>query len=174
MAAALAAGGFATLLLDLLTADEEAIDHETGRFTSDAGWLAGRLIGATDWLTGHRAMSHVAVGYFGASTGAGAALIAAAGRPGVVKGVVSCGGRPDLAGSVLSWVRAPTLLIVGGNDRPTLDLNRQAVATLSVRARLEILPDVTHLFEEPGVLEEVIRLAVEWFRRCAGERESAA
>lgn len=173
VAAALATAAFATLLLDLLTADEEAIDHQTGRFTSDAGWLAERLIGATDWLTGHRAMSHVSVGYFMAGAGAGAALIAAAERTGVVKGVVACGGRPDLAGPMLARVQAPTLLIVGGNDRPTLELNRGAVTTLGARARLEILPGVTHLFEEAGVLEEVIQLAVEWFRRTA-ERESAA
>jgi putative phosphoribosyl transferase len=127
--------------------------------------LAERLVGATDWLTQHRDTRDLQVGYFGASTGAGAALVAAVDRPRVVGAVVSRGGRPDLAGPALARVRAPTLLIVGGNDAPIIELNRAALAQLRCEKRLVIVPGATHLFEEPGALDEVARLAREWFER---------
>jgi putative phosphoribosyl transferase len=129
----------------------------------DIGLLAERLVAATDWLTQYRDTRHLRIGYFGASTGA--ALVAAAERPDVVGAVVSRGGRPDLAGPALSRVRAPTLLIVGGNDFPVIDLNRAALAQLRCEKQLVIVPGATHLFEEPGALEEVARLAREWFER---------
>jgi len=153
----------ATLLIDLLTADEEAIDLRTARLRFDIGLLAERLVGTTDWLTQHPDTRDLRVGYFGASTGAGAALVAAAERPHVVGAVVSRGGRPDLAGSALARVRAPTLLIVGGNDFQVIELNRVALAQLRCEKRLVIVPGATHLFAEPGALDEVARLAREWF-----------
>jgi len=153
----------ATLLVDLLTPDEEAIDMRTGRLRFDIGLLAERLIHATDWLTSQLETGHLRVGYFGASTGGGAALVAAAERPEVVGAVVSRGGRPDLAGPALERVRAPTLLIVGGNDFAVIELNRAALARIRVEKRLVIVPGATHLFEEPGALDEVARLAREWF-----------
>jgi pimeloyl-ACP methyl ester carboxylesterase len=165
----------ATLEVDLLTLDEEAIDLKTARLRFDIALLAERLVGATDWLAQHPDARHLGVGYFGASTGAGAALVAAAERPDVVDAIVSRGGRPDLAGPALGRVRAPTLLIVGGNDVPVIELNRQTVAQLCCEKRLVIVPGATHLFEEPGALDEVARLAREWFERYftpGGPRES--
>jgi dienelactone hydrolase len=153
----------ATLLVDLLTPDEEAIDSRSAHLRFDIGLLAERLVGATDWLTQYPDTRHLRSGYFGASTGAGAALVAAAERPDVVGAVVSRGGRPDLAGPALAHVRAPTLLIVGENDIPVIELNRQALAQLRCEKRLVIVPRATHLFEEPGALDEVARLARAWF-----------
>jgi putative phosphoribosyl transferase len=155
----------ATLLIDLLTIEEEAIDVSTGHLRFDIPLLAERLVGATDWLTRQPAMHHLQIGYFGASTGAAAALMAAAERPHAVGAVVSRGGRPDLAGDALMSVQAPTLLIVGGNDAPVIELNQDALARLRCKKRLVIVPGATHLFEEPGTLDEVTRLAREWFER---------
>ena len=155
----------ATLLVDLLTPEEEALDVRTAHLRFDIGLLTRRLIGATDWLTQHPDTRHLRVGYFGASTGAGAALVAAAERPDIVRAVVSRGGRPDLAGPALARVRAPTLLIVGGYDLQVIQLNRVAFAQLHCEKELVIVPGATHLFEEPGTLDEVARLAREWFER---------
>jgi pimeloyl-ACP methyl ester carboxylesterase len=155
----------ATLLVDLLTPQEEAIDMRTGHLRFDIGLLAERLIWVTDWLTQHPDTRHLRVGYFGASTGAAAALVAAAELPDVVDAVVSRGGRPDLAGTALKGVRAPTLLIVGGNDWQVVTLNEAAFEQLQCEKRLVIVPGATHLFEEPGALDEVARLAREWFER---------
>jgi dienelactone hydrolase len=155
--------GLATLLIDLLTPDEEAVDSLTARLRFDIGLLAERLVGVTDWLTQEAQTKNLPIGYFGASTGAGAALVAAAERPEVIGAVVSRGGRPDLAGAALSRVRAPTLLIVGGNDFQVIELNRLALARLRCKKQLVIVPGATHLFEEPGALDEVARLAREWF-----------
>jgi dienelactone hydrolase len=166
VARALQAAGLATLLIDLLTGDEEAEDAYTRHLRFDINLLANRLIGATDWLTANPATRHLAVGYFGASTGAGAALVAAAELPNVVGAVVSRGGRPDLAGPALHRVWAPTLLIVGGNDDVVIRLNRQALDQIAAREKqLVIVPGATHLFEEPGALEEVARLASDWLLR---------
>lgn len=156
---------FATLLVDLLTAQEEAVDARTGHLRFDIALLADRLIGATDWLLGHPDTRHLPLGYFGASTGAAAALVAAAQRPDAVGAVVSRGGRPDLAGPALPLVKAPTLLIVGGNDIQVIELNRAALAQLRCEKHLVIISGATHLFEEPGALEQVARLATEWFQR---------
>jgi putative phosphoribosyl transferase len=155
----------ATLLVDLLTPDEEAIDMRTGHLRFDIGLLAERLIDATDWLTELAETAPLRVGYFGASTGGGAALVAAAARPEAVGAVVSRGGRPDLAGPALERVRAPALLIVGGNDLAVIEMNRAALARIRAEKRLVIVPGATHLFEEPGALDEVARLAREWFLR---------
>jgi putative phosphoribosyl transferase len=152
-----------TLLVDLLTAEEEAVDARTGHLRFDIGLLAERLVHATKWLGEAAATGGLPVGYFGASTGGGAALVAAAQRPEAVGAVVSRGGRPDLAGSALAHVRAPTLLIVGGDDRPVIGMNEEALAQLRGEKRLAIVPGATHLFEEPGALEQVARLASEWF-----------
>ena len=155
----------ATLLIDLLTQSEEAIDRRTRHLRFDIGLLAPRLIDATAWLTQHPATRNLKVGYFGASTGSAAALVAAAERPDAVSAIVSRGGRPDLAGSALSRVRAPTLLIVGGNDIPVIGMNQEALAQLRTEKQLEIIPGATHLFEEPGALEKVAELASQWFNR---------
>jgi putative phosphoribosyl transferase len=155
----------ATLLVDLLTAEEEAVDAQTGHLRFDIGLLTQRLIGATDWLTQYPDTQQLGIGYFGASTGAAAALVAAAERADVVGAVVSRGGRPDLAGPALARVRAPTLLIVGGHDLQVLQLNRAAFAQLRCEKQLVIVPGATHLFEEPGTLDEVARLAREWFKQ---------
>ena len=155
----------ATLLIDLLTLDEEVIDARTAQLRFDIELLAERLVGATDWLTRFPDTKHLRIGYFGASTGAAAALVAAAVRPDVVSAVVSRGGRPDLAGAALMHVRAPTLLIVGGNDGQVIQLNRAALAQLRCEKQLMIVPGATHLFEEPGALDEVARLARDWFHR---------
>ncbi|MBT2322064.1 dienelactone hydrolase family protein [Variovorax paradoxus] len=157
--------GLATLLADLLTPEEEAIDERTRELRFDIGLLARRLVAATDWLKAQAQLADLAIGYFGASTGAGAALMAAAERPAAVQAVVSRGGRPDLAGEALAQVHAPTLLIVGGDDEPVIGLNRQALALLPVEKELVIVPGATHLFEEPGALDAVARLARDWFLR---------
>jgi pimeloyl-ACP methyl ester carboxylesterase len=161
----LQAAGLATLLVDLLTADEEALDRHTGHLRFDIPLLAERLVAAIAWLGQDVATRMLAVGLFGASTGAGAALMAAAAVPEQIGTVVSRGGRPDLAGDALEQVRAPTLLIVGGNDPTVLDLNRRAMARVRSVTRLEIVTGAGHLFEEPGALEVVARLAKEWFLR---------
>jgi dienelactone hydrolase len=155
----------ATLLIDLLTLHEEVIDTRTAHLRFDIDLLAERLVDATDWLTQFPDTKHLPIGYFGASTGAAAALAAAAVRPDVVGAVVSRGGRPDLAGSALPRVRAPTLLIVGGDDRQVIELNRAALAQLRCEKQLVIVSAATHLFEEPGALDEVARLARDWFQR---------
>lgn len=166
VAAVLEHGGFATLLLDLLTQAEEAVDLQTARLRFDIGLLADRLVRTTDWIA-QQAPEGMPVGYFGASTGAAAALVAAAQRPERVRAVVSRGGRPDLAMDALARVTQPTLLIVGGADVPVIELNRQALARLPSEKRLEIVPHATHLFEEPGALDEVVRLAAAWLVRHA-------
>ncbi|MDA8252169.1 MAG: dienelactone hydrolase family protein [Rhodospirillales bacterium] len=160
VAEALQRAGFATLLFDLLV-EAEAADR---RNVFDIGLLAARLATATDWVRHHSPAGGLPVGYFGASTGAAAALVAAAGRRDV-GAIVSRGGRPDLAGEALAGVTAPTLLIVGGADPVVLELNRQAQRLMRCDCRLEIVPQATHLFEEPGALDEVIALACAWFRR---------
>jgi putative phosphoribosyl transferase len=161
VAATLRESGIATLLMDLLTAEEEAVDARSGHLRFDIGLLAERLVGATDWLATQPDISHLPVGYFGASTGGGAALVAAAQRP---ERVVSRGGRPDLAGAALPLVQAPTLLIVGGRDDAVIAMNEDALQQLGAPDKqLIIVPGATHLFEERGALEEVARLAAEWF-----------
>ena len=165
VAGELRAGGLATLLIDLLTPEEEAVDVRTAHLRFDIGLLAGRLVGATDWLASEPDTRGLRVGYFGASTGGGAALVAAAERPDLVGAVVSRGGRPDLAGASLLQVLAPTLLIVGGRDGPVIEMNREALGQLRCEKRLEIVPGATHLFEEPGALEAVAGLAQGWFRQ---------
>jgi len=157
--------GLATLLIDLFTAEEEQVDNRTAHLRFDIGLLAERLVAATDWLTRNPDTVSMGISYFGASTGGGAALVAAAERPQAVRAVVSRGGRPDLAGEALSRAQAPTLLIVGGNDTPVIELNRQAMEQLRADMQLVIVPGATHLFEEPGALEEVARLARDWFLR---------
>src|ERR1019366_4228655 len=163
----LSEAGVATFLFDLLTAEEEEIDSVTAGLRFDIPLLANRLVVATVWTQRHPELQDLAIGYFGASTGAAAALVAAARIP-EIAAVVSRGGRPDLAGPALADVRAPTLLIVGGNDPEVLALNRSALEQLSCEARLEIVPYATHLFEEPGTLEQVASLAVDWFERYLG------
>jgi putative phosphoribosyl transferase len=158
--------GIATLLFDLLTRKEESIDEYSGELRFDIPFLARRLIGATRWVLNSPDVKNLKVGYFGASTGAGAALIAAAELPDIVSAVVSRGGRPDLAEDALMSVQAPTLLIVGGDDEPVISMNRAALAKLECPdKKLVIVPGATHLFEEPGTLEEVARIAAEWFSR---------
>jgi putative phosphoribosyl transferase len=163
VAHALREGGLATLLIDLLTSEEEVIDLQTAHLRFDIPLLAQRLVGTTDWLMSRKETRDLNIGYFGASTGSGAALMAAAKRPQAIKAVVSRGGRPDLTGEALAQVQAPTLLIVGGEDFPVIEMNRSAMAQLRGKKHLEIVPGATHLFEEPGALEEVARLAREWF-----------
>jgi dienelactone hydrolase len=155
--------GLATLLFDLLTADEELIDARTAELRFDIPLLAGRLTGTVDWADRQPILTGLPLGLFGASTGAAAALISAAERPQQVAAVVSRGGRPDLALPVLARVRAPTLLIVGGHDPEVLALNREALAALGGEKALEIVPGATHLFEEPGALTRVAKLAAAWF-----------
>lgn len=159
--------GVGTLLLDLLTSDEELQDEQTAALRFDIALLARRLVGATDWVRAYAPLASLPVAYFGASTGAAAALIAAAERPDDVRAVVSRGGRPDLAGRALADVRAPTLLIVGGDDAEVLALNEVAFARLRAEKRLEVIPGATHLFEEPGALGEVARLAGAWITEHA-------
>ena len=163
VAGALQAVGLATLLIDLLTREEEAIDQHTGHLRFDIPLLADRLLAASRCLGEEPSTGALEVGYFGASTGAGAALVAAAAEPERIGAVVSRGGRPDLAGKALSLVRSPTLLIVGGRDLQVLELNRAAMARIPAQTRLEIVPGASHLFEEPGALEVVARLAQDWF-----------
>jgi dienelactone hydrolase len=191
VAESLAGRRFATLLFDLLTAEEEALDARTGELRFDITLLAQRLIGALDWFDAFDPSdasdasdrpdgpdrpdresagpgSPLPVGLFGASTGAAAALVAAAERPSVVRAVVSRGGRPDLAGEALAAVRAPTLLIVGERDATVLDLNRAAATRLAAPHEIAVVPGATHLFAEPGALDHVARLAGEWFERHLG------
>jgi putative phosphoribosyl transferase len=175
VAQALVEAGLGTLLIDLLTASEEAEDLRTARLRFDVGLLAERVIGAIDWLASSAAqraaapeIAELPVGTFGASTGAAAALIAAAERPQRVGAVVSRGGRPDLAADQLPRVTAPTLLIVGGRDHEVIGLNRLAQRLLAGESRLEIVPGATHLFEEPGALARVAQLARDWFLRHLG------
>lgn len=158
-------GRLATLLVDLLTAEEEAVDISTRGLRFDIPLLAARLAAAIDWLGREPAAADLPIGCFGSSTGAAAALVAAVDRPEAVAAVVSRGGRPDLAGPALPRVAAPTLLIVGGEDRQVLDLNRAALARLACEKQLAIVPGATHLFEEPGALDEAARLARAWFER---------
>jgi putative phosphoribosyl transferase len=167
VARALQEAGLATLLVDLLSAEEEVAERYTRHLRFDIPLLAGRLVAATEWLARQPQTTALRVGYFGASTGAGAALLAAGERRDIAA-VVSRGGRPDLAGPALAHVGAPTLLIVGGNDLPIIDLNRHALARIHAERALEIIPGATHLFEEPGALEEVTRLARNWFLRYLG------
>lgn len=166
VAQALQQAGLGTLLIDLLTRDEETIDVRTAELRFDIPMLGRRLVAVTDWLAS--AAHEFGIGCFGASTGAAAALIAAAERPGKVTAVVSRGGRPDLAADALLRVQAPTLLIVGGDDTPVIDLNRRALAQLRCEKELAIVPGATHLFEEPGALEQVAQLAATWFLRHLG------
>jgi putative phosphoribosyl transferase len=155
--------GLATLLMDLLSSEEEVVDLRSGHLRFDIDLLSERLITATDWLLSRPETSGLRVGYFGASTGAAAALVAAAKRSDRIRAVVSRGGRPDLAGGYLAKVKAPTLFIVGGRDTLVVDLNREAMDRMSGPKRLEVIPWATHLFEEPGALEDVSRLSQNWF-----------
>jgi dienelactone hydrolase len=157
--------GLGTLLLDLLTKSEEEVDLQTRHLRFNIELLAGRLGEATDWLQREPGAQGLSVGYFGASTGGGAAIVAAADRPTRVGAVVSRGGRPDLAGVALRRVEAPTLLIVGGEDHQVIELNREALAQMRCEKELSIVPGATHLFEEPGALERVSDLALNWFTR---------
>jgi len=170
VAASLQAAGLATLLFDLLDAGEEAEDMRTARLRFDIALLGRRLIAAVDWLAGESDTASLPVGCFGASTGAAAALIAAAERPQRVAAVVSRGGRPDLAGEELANVKAPTLLIVGGADTEVIELNRRAQQQLRCENRLEIVEGASHLFEEPGALERAAELASGWFARWLGRQ----
>jgi dienelactone hydrolase len=169
--------GLGTLLMDLLTPDEEALGAYTGELRFDIGLLARRLAEATEWLLTRSQTAQLRIGYFGASSGAAAALVAAAQLPDRVAAVVSRGGRPDLAGEALRRVVAPTLLIVGGRDSAVLEFNRKALAELAGEKKLEIVPGASHLFEEPGTLETVARLATNWFvrylSRTGGESQAA-
>ena len=155
--------GLATMLLDLLTIDEEAIDVQSMALRFDIDLLAERLTGTVDWLSANAETHELRIGLFGASTGAAAALATATRRPELVRALVSRGGRPDLAADALASVRAPTLLIVGGSDLEVLRLNRAAYARVTAERQLVVVPGATHLFQEPGTLEEVARLAAGWF-----------
>jgi putative phosphoribosyl transferase len=157
--------GLGTLLFDLLTAKEEAKDELTGELRFNINLLAQRLGEVTDWLPKYLEAENLKLGYFGASTGAAAALVAAADRPQAIQAVVSRGGRPDLAEASLPRVKAPTLFIVGGEDYQVIEMNREALRALRSEKTLVIIPGATHLFEERGALEEVARLAIDWFRR---------
>jgi dienelactone hydrolase len=163
IAGELQAAGLGTVLADLLTEQEEQLDARTGELRFDISLLAVRVIALTDWVAEYEQTTGLTVGLFGASTGAAAALVAAAARPERVGAVVSRGGRPDLAGEFLHLVRAPTLLIVGGNDEVVINLNRRAMQKLSVETRLAIVRGATHLFAEPGTLEQVAELTRDWF-----------
>src|SRR5687768_2759257 len=163
VAEALDDAGLATLLLDLLTREEESIDQFTREYRFDIPRLGRRVVAAIDWAGEQPDLRGLPLGYFGASTGAAAALIAAAERPSRSKAVVSRGGRPDLAGDALPRVQAPTLLIVGGEDDQVIPLNEGAMRQMRAPAEIEIVPGATHLFEEPGTLEAVSRLAIAWF-----------
>jgi dienelactone hydrolase len=165
VAAALQEARLATLLMDLLTSDEEALDETTGRLRFDIELLAERVLAATEWVGAEPGLGRMSAGYFGASTGAAAALVAAS-RTALVRAVVSRGGRPDLAGPVLPQVKVPTLFIVGEQDRGVVELNQEAFDRLGAAEKdLRLVPRATHLFSEPGALEEVARLAVDWFER---------
>lgn len=168
VAAALAQAGIATLLPDLLTVAEEHIDQLTMEFRFDIGLLAGRVVAATEWVRQQPELADLPLGYFGASTGAAAALVAASRVEGV-RAIVSRGGRVDLAGAALPAVRAPTLLIVGGADRRVLTWNLRAIGLLEVEKSLQVVPGASHLFEEEGAFDAVISMATQWFERhlCA-------
>ena len=168
VAEVLRGGGVGTLLLDLLTPDEEEVDLQTRHLRFDIGLLAERLVGTVEWLAAQPDTSDLRAGYFGASTGGGAALVAAAQIPERIGAVVSRGGRPDLAGDALPLVQAPTLLIVGGNDYPVIGMNREAYDQMQCERRMDIVPGASHLFEEPGTLEQVARLARDWFTKYLG------
>jgi pimeloyl-ACP methyl ester carboxylesterase len=160
VAAGLRSQGLGTVLMDLLTTDEERADQFSGHLRFDISFLAGRVVPVVDEM---RRQTTVPVGLFGASTGAAAALVVAAARPDRILAVVSRGGRPDLAGEALADVRAPTLLIVGGADHEVIELNRKAMTRMTAEARIEIVPGASHLFHEPGALEAVAHLAADWF-----------
>jgi dienelactone hydrolase len=174
VARALNVAGFATLLIDLLTAPENARDASTAEFRFDIPLLARRLVFALGWVSSQPATRALPIGLFGASTGAAAALIAAATRPGLVRAVVSRGGRPDLAGAALEEVSAPTLLIVGGDDAQVITLNRQAARRLRCAHELAIVAGATHLFEEWGALDRVTELATNWFQHYLSEQAPLA
>ena len=164
-------GNLATLLIDLLTAEEELVDTRTAHLRFDIDLLADRLVGTSDWLARERA--ELNIGLFGASTGGGAALVAAARVPDRIKAVVSRGGRPDLAGGALPKVKAPTLLIVGGDDTPVIQMNQEAYDRMTAVKKLIIVPGASHLFEEPGTLEEVARLATDWFKKYLSRSDTS-
>ena len=168
VARSLQAAGFGTLLFDLLTGEEATVDERTREHRFDIPLLAARMVAAIDWLRQQDAIRGLPIGLFGASTGAAAALVAAAECPDEVGAVVSRGGRPDLAGDALTRVAAPTLLIVGGQDAPVIGMNEAAQARLRGESRLEIVPGATHLFEEAGAMAQVIDLAIRWFERHVG------
>jgi len=165
VARALEARGFATLLIDLLTPEEEVVDSRTAHLRFDIEMLAARLVAIIDWIRQRDEIAALPIGLFGASTGGGAALVAAAARPHETAAVVSRGGRPDLAGDALPQVKAPTLLIVGGADTPVIAMNQEALARMRAIVSLEIVPGATHLFEERGALERVAELAGDWFAK---------
>ena len=162
VAQVLQGGGYATLLLDLLTREEDMVDEQTREYRFDVDRLGRRVVAAIDWAATHPQLARLPIACFGASTGAAAALIAAADRPDPVRAVISRGGRPDLAGGALPKVQAPTLLIVGGDDEPVIALNRAAMQRMRALVQLEIVPGATHLFEEPGALEVVSQFALTW------------
>jgi len=168
VARALRDAGLGTLLFDLLSEEEESRDAETGELRFDIPFLARRLAAVTEWAQGQDELARLRFGYFGSSTGAAAALVAAALHPDLIHAVVSRGGRPDLAGPVLARVQAPTRLLVGGHDLGVLELNEDALARLEGLKDIRIIRGATHLFEEPGALEEVSRLAADWFSRYLG------
>lgn len=170
VAGMLESAGFGTLLLDLLTPAEESVDERTREYRFNIDMLGERVVGAIDWTRTRADLQDLPVALFGASTGAAAALIGAAARPGQVRAVISRGGRPDLADQALPNVQAPTLLIVGGHDEPVIEMNRDAMRRMRAPVELEIVPGATHLFEERGALEQVIRLATDWCRRHLGEK----
>lgn len=163
VASVLNKSNIATLLFDLLTSEEEGIDEYTRQFRFDIGLLADRLVEVTNWIEQKKETRQLNIGYFGASTGGAAALVAAAKKSGVIKAVVSRGGRPDLAGHFLENVKAPTLLLVGGLDDVVIELNYEAFEKMNCIKKLEMIPNATHLFEEPGTLEQVAALAQQWF-----------
>ena len=172
VARALQKGRLGTLLMDLLTPAEDQIDSRTAELRFNIDLLAERVIAAVDWIVSQSSLQKLNVGLFGASTGAAAALVAAARSTAKVSAVVSRGGRPDLAGTALPQVRAATLLIVGGSDLTVLELNREALEELPGEKELKIISGATHLFEEPGALDEVSRLAKEWFQRHLGRENT--
>jgi putative phosphoribosyl transferase len=163
--------GFATLLIDLLTLKEEEIDNISRHLRFDINLLADRLEGACLWLKSHDQTRDLKIGLFGASTGGAAALVTAQRLPDLISAVVSRGGRPDLAGTALPFVKAPVLLIVGGNDSIVIDLNEEALAKLRGEKQLLIVPGATHLFEEPGKIEQVADLAKHWFMKYIGSKQ---
>jgi len=156
--------GMGFLLMDLLTEEEEQVDNVTGELRFDIDMLADRVVEATEWLKDNPETKHLKIGYFGSSTGAGAALVAAS-KETSISAIVSRGGRPDLAGMALAKVTAPTLLIVGGDDEAVIGMNKEAMEKMKAEVQLEIIPGATHLFEEPGTLEKVAELAAAWFKR---------